>query len=473
MVNREVLKRMKRIVIIGGGLSGLSAAYTLHKMGQEDISFDLYEKEPHFNGKFETVKRDGFLIEKGPDSFLARKKAGVQLVDELGLSDELIANATGRSFIYNGSGLFPIPEGSVMGIPTDEAALAASKLISEAGKAYALQEKTRPYQPIQNDTSLGEFFEARFGKELVKGLIEPLLSGIYAGNIYNMSLRATFPQFEKAIEKSGSLMTGLQEPAEVNMQTTGTKNTVGAFRTLKNGLSELPNALVEALPSDSLHAGKEALKLERKGTGYSILFADGSREEAEAVLIAATHDVVLKLLDADTAAPFKNRPLSTLATISLAYESADVASLKEGTGYLVSRTHDYRTTACTWVHKKWPHMVPDGKMLLRGFIGKAGENWIETKSDQELIDMVLADYKEMMGLTEPPLFAEVSRMPHAMPQYDVGHLERLATFKKNLAMNYPRVHVAGMSYDGVGIPDCIRQARNAAEQMAEEVNKVD
>ncbi|MGJ8730028.1 protoporphyrinogen oxidase [Listeria aquatica] len=464
---------MKRIVIIGGGLSGLSAAYTLHQMGNEDISFDVYEKESHFNGKFETVKRDGFLIEKGPDSFLARKTAGVELVNELGLSDELVANATGRSFIYNGSGLFPIPEGSVMGIPTDEAALAASELISEAGKAYALQEKTRPYIPVKNDSSLGDFFEARFGKELVKGLIEPLLSGIYAGNIYNMSLRATFPQFETTIEKSGSLMKGLAMPAQVNMQTTGTKNTIGAFRTLKNGLSELPNALVASLPSESLHTLKEAVKLERKGTGYQILFADGSREEADAVLIAATHDVVLKLLDRDTAVPFENRPLSTLATISFAYDHLDKAALKEGTGYLVSRVNDYRTTACTWVHKKWPHMVPDGKMLLRGFLGKAGENWIETTSDQELIDMVLADYKEMMGLTETPLFAEVSRMPHAMPQYDVGHKERLATFKQNLSANYPRVHVAGMSYDGVGIPDCIRQARTMAEQIAEEVNQVD
>ncbi|EUJ30761.1 protoporphyrinogen oxidase [Listeria floridensis FSL S10-1187] len=464
---------MKRILIIGGGLSGLAAAYTLHKRAANDIQFDLYESEADFTGKFNTIKRDGFLIEKGPDSFLARKTAGIDLIAELGLTDQLVANATGRSYIYNNGGLFPIPEGSVMGIPTDEQALLASKLISEAGKERAVLEKTLPYHAYKNDVSLGEFFEARFGLELVKGLIEPLLSGIYAGDIYKMSLRATFPQFEKAAEQAGSLMQGLAIPSQVNMQTTGTKNTIGAFRTLQNGLSEFPKAIAAALPLERLHAGKRAMTIQKHGFTYQVKFADGTTEEADAVLIAAAHDTAVQLLDKGTAAPFRDRPLSTLATVSLAYEDAERANLPEGTGYLVARTKNYRTTACTWVHKKWPHMVPEGKMLLRGFVGKAGENWIEQKSDEEITEIVLKDYKEMMGLSETPLFAEVSRMPNAMPQYDVGHLERLQVFRANLHADYPRVQAVGMSYEGVGIPDCIRTARVAAEKLISEVRALD
>ncbi len=464
---------LKRILIIGGGLSGLTAAYTLEKNKTEDVTWDLYEQAETFGGKFETVKRDGFLIEKGPDSFLARKPAGVGLVSELGLADKLIANATGRSYIFNEGKLHPIPEGSVMGIPTDEQALLASDLLTAAGKERAILEKTLPYEPELKDVSLGEFFEARFGHELVKRLVEPLLSGIYAGNIYKMSLRATFPQFEQAILKAGSLMEGLKTPSDVKMNTTGTKNTIGAFRTLAGGLSELPAELVRKLPGAQLHASKQAIKIAKRGSGYAVKFTDGSTEDADAILIATTHDALITLLDTATTAPFQNRPLTTLATVSLAYEDASRAHLPEGTGYLVSRTGNDETTACTWVHKKWPHMVPENKMLLRGFIGKSGENLVAEKSDEELTAIVLNNYKKMMNLTETPLFAEVSRMNQAMPQYDVGHIERLSAFEENLAANYPRVGFAGMSYNGVGIPDCIRGAELGAKRLLNEVKAID
>ncbi|WP_163652201.1 protoporphyrinogen oxidase [Listeria sp. PSOL-1] len=458
---------MKRIMIIGGGLSGLAAAYTLEKAASNQLKWDLYESHSSFGGKFETVKREGFIVEKGPDSFLARKPAGLALIEELGLTDKLIVNATGQSFVYHEKQLHPIPEGSVMGIPTDEAALLKSTLISEIGKKRALMEATLPYQSKDEDQSLGEFFEARFGSELVKCLIEPLLSGIYAGDIFQMSLRATFPQFEQAIEKAGSLMKGLKVPQNSNMNTTNTKNTIGAFRTLEGGFSELPAALVSALPKEHLHSAKKAKKITKKGSSYSISFTDGTKEEADYVLVAATHDTLIELTDEKTAAPFVNQPLTTLATISLAYDRQ--ADLPEGTGYLVARTKPYKTTACTWVAKKWPHMVPKDKMLLRGFIGKMGEDEISGHSDDTLIDFVIQDYKEMMGLTDVPLFAEVSRMAHAMPTYKVGHKERLLALTDNLRANYPGVYFAGMSYVGIGIPDCIDLAQNQARQIINEV----
>ncbi|WP_099223437.1 protoporphyrinogen oxidase [Listeria costaricensis] len=462
---------MKRIIIIGGGLSGLAAAYTLEKEGQGEVSWDLYEQADRFGGKFETVKRDGFLIEKGPDSFLARKPAGIELIRELGLTDQLVTNSTGQSFIFHDGKLHPIPEGAVMGIPTDQAALMKSTLVSEAGKMRAVQERDLPFEPLTDDVSLGAFFEQRFGLELVKCLIEPLLSGIYAGNIYQMSLRSTFPQFEEAIQRAGSLMRGLKIPESVQLKTTNTKNTIGAFRTLRNGLADLPAQLVASLPKAHCHTKMSAKQVLQKNGCLEVHFADGTMEECDKVLIAATHDTLTALLDPETTAPLRDEPLATLATISLAYDKKEGFELPEGTGYLVARTKNYATTACTWVEKKWPHMVPDGKMLLRGFVGKAGEELVSQKTDEELVDLVRKDYQEMMGLKETPLFAEVSRMQDAMPSYTVGHKEKLVALSRNLKTRYPGVEFAGMSYQGVGIPDCIALARKKARQLLKEVTE--
>ncbi|MBC1484020.1 protoporphyrinogen oxidase [Listeria sp. FSL L7-1485] len=459
---------MKHIVIIGGGLSGLAAAYELQKT-HPNYTWELVEKEEELGGKFETVKRDGFLIEKGPDSFLARKPAGVELVSELGLDNQLIANATGRSYIYHQNALHPIPEGSVMGIPTNKQALLASTLISEVGKARALQEPTIPANTTKADQSIGDFFEVRFGKELVKTLIEPLLSGIYAGDIYKMSLRATFPQFEEAVAKHGSLMDGLQKG---QLNTTGTKATIGAFRTLSGGLAMLPKALEQALPKKNLHTKKQATQILKKGSSYEITFEDGDKMTADGIIIAATHDTLIDLLAETTTSPFANQPLTTLATVSLAYDESDVPILPDGTGYLVARTAPYKTTACTWVQKKWPHMVPENKMLLRGFVGKAGESWLEEASDEAIVSAVLKDYAEMMDIQSAPLFYEVSRMKSAMPQYLVTHQQRLKQLKENITTDYPGIYFAGMSYQGVGIPDCIAGARTAANNLTDFLREV-
>ncbi|WP_270997705.1 protoporphyrinogen oxidase [Listeria seeligeri] len=459
---------MKHIVIIGGGLSGLAAAYELQKT-HPNYTWELVEKEEKLGGKFETVKRDGFLIEKGPDSFLARKPAGVELVNELGLADNLVANATGRSYIYHQKALHPIPEGSVMGIPTNKQALLASTLVSEIGKARALQEPTIPKNTTKEDQSIGDFFEVRFGKELVKTLIEPLLSGIYAGDIYKMSLRATFPQFEQTVAKHGSLMDGLQQNQK---NTTGTKGTIGAFRTLTDGLETLPKAIEQALPSQNLHTNKQATQVLKKGSSYEVSFENGDKISADGVIIAATHDVLVDLLADATTEPFANQPLTTLATVSLAYNENDVPILPDGTGYLVARTAPYKTTACTWVQKKWPHMVPKDKMLLRGFVGKAGETWLEEASDEAIVSAVLNDYAEIMDIESAPLFYEVSRMKSAMPQYLVTHQARLKQMKKNINADYPGVYFAGMSYQGVGIPDCIAGAKSAVNELTDFLKEV-
>ncbi|AQY50436.1 protoporphyrinogen oxidase [Listeria weihenstephanensis FSL R9-0317] len=460
---------MKKIVIIGGGLTGLSAAHYLNKqVDGEAVDWQLFEADDHFGGKFNTVHRDGFIIEKGPDSFLARKPAGMALVEELGLTDQLITNATGKSYIYHEKALHPIPEGSVMGIPTDIRALLESDLLTEDGKIRALEELMLESNVTDADQSIGDFFEYRFGKEMVVRLIEPLLAGIYAGNIYEMSLRATFPQFEQTAKEHRSLMYGLKSHRPATVNTTGTAKTVGAFRTLDGGLSTLTDALVASLPAERLHACTKVKSIE----STTVVLESGERIVADAIIIAATHDVVLSLLDVPALQPLKAQPMTSLATISLAFDKEAVPEIPEGTGFLVARTGDYHITACTWVHEKWPHMVPDGKILLRGFLGKAGQVGLLDQTDQEMADKVQADLKEMIGLRGKPLFYEVSRMKEAMPQYTVGHQERLKKVEADLRESHPTVFLAGMSYRGVGIPDCIDGGKEAANEALALLEKV-
>ncbi|EUJ43837.1 protoporphyrinogen oxidase [Paenilisteria rocourtiae] len=455
---------MKKVIIIGGGLTGLSAAYYLNKqVDQETVDWQIFESDKQFGGKFNTIHRDGFIIEKGPDSFLARKPAGLELVEELGLTDQLITNATGKSYIYHDAALHPIPEGSVMGIPTDIRALLESDLLTQAGKIRALEELMLDGNVTDADQSIGDFFEYRFGKEMVIRLIEPLLAGIYAGNIYEMSLRATFPQFEKVAKEHRSLMYGLKSHRPEMMNTTGTAKTIGAFRTLNGGLSTLTDALVDALPVERLHANTKVKAIENT----TVVLESGERIIADAIIIAATHDVVLQLLDVPAVEPLADQPMTSLATISLAFEKDAVPEIPEGTGFLVARTSDYNITACTWVHEKWPHMVPDGKILLRGFLGKAGQIGLLDQTDEEMATKVQADLKEMIGLQGEPLFYEVSRMKEAMPQYTVGHQERLAMVEGNLKHSHPTIFLAGMSYRGVGIPDCIQAGKAAADEAGQ------
>lgn len=460
---------MKKIIIIGGGLTGMSTAYYLNKqVNQEEVDWQLFEADDHFGGKFNTVLRDGFIIEKGPDSFLARKPAGMALVEDLGLTDQLITNATGKSYIYHDKALHPIPEGSVMGIPTDIRALLESDLLTDDGKVRALEELMLESNVTEADQSIGDFFEYRFGKEMVVRLIEPLLAGIYAGNIYEMSLRATFPQFENTAKQHRSLMYGLKSHRPETVNTTGTAKTIGAFRTLAGGLSTLTDAIVEALPAERLHANTAVKCIENT----TVVLENGERIVADAIIIAATHDVVLSLLDVPALKPLMEQPMTSLATISLAYDQDAVPHLPEGTGFLVARTGDYHITACTWVQEKWPHMVPDGKLLLRGFLGKAGQVGLLEQTDAEMVGHVQEDLKEMIGLEGEPLFYEVSRMKEAMPQYTVGHQERLEKVERDLKQQHPNIFLAGMSYRGVGIPDCIQAGRTAANEANQFVMKV-
>ena len=459
-----------RVAIIGGGTSGLTTAYYLTNgkdVPKELVEVTLFEKSETFGGKIQTVYQDGYVIERGPDSFLKRKPAAMDLVKELGLTGQLIENKTGKSYILKGGKLHLIPPGSVMGVPTSIHAIMETGLLSTDGKARALNDLFIPKLPPFEDISVGDFFAKRFGEELVDHLISPLLSGIYAGDIYKLSLATTLPQFLNAESEQGSLMLGLQGKAP--------KKKTSQFATLNTGLQTVVEHLVEALRASDVHLQPktEVETVTQFEKGYEIGLSNGDASQFDAVVFALPHHLVERLLPkVEFLKRSEAAPNTSVATIAMAFDEKDVRLSQEGTGFVSSRLEPKALTACTWTHMKWSHAAPEGKALLRTYVGKAGNDQVIYESDEFLVNKTLEEMSDVVTISGEPEFAVVSRWPEAMPQYPVGHQAWLREVNRKLAQDLPNVQLVGASYDGVGLPDCIRQGKQAALNLLEQLNEV-
>ncbi|MGZ0084687.1 protoporphyrinogen oxidase [Caldibacillus thermoamylovorans] len=456
----------RTVVIVGGGITGLAAAYYLQKAIKNQrlpLKCKLVEATHRLGGKVQTVIRDGFVIERGPDSFLARKTSAFRLVQEVGLEGEIVHNATGTSYILVNDKLYPIPGGAVMGIPTRLAPFLTTGLFSPFGKLRAALDFVLPPVKTEGDMPLGRFFRRRLGDEVVDHLIEPLLSGIYAGDIDNMSLMATFPQFFQLEQKYGSLVRGARRTTPKEQ-----RERKGAFQTLKTGLQSLVEEVEKRLEPGSVIKGVRVERITRLGSTYRLRLSTGETWEAGSVIITTPHHTVPDLFaDYPFFAPFRSVPLTSVATVALAFPEKAIRRDIDGTGFVVSRRSDYTLTACTWTHKKWPHTAPPGQALLRGYVGRPGDEEIVDQPDDEIVRVVLDDLNKVMNIDGPPQFAVISRWKRAMPQYTVGHRERLADIKAQMAAALPGVLLAGSSYEGLGLPDCIDQAEKAVRDVLE------
>ncbi|MED0664139.1 protoporphyrinogen oxidase [Geobacillus thermodenitrificans] len=454
----------RTVVIIGGGITGLTAAYYLQKAIKEQrlpLTCKLVEATHRLGGKVQTVIRDGYVIERGPDSFLARKTSAFRLVKEVGLEHEIVHNATGKSYILVNGQLYPIPGGAVMGIPTRIAPFLTTGLFSPVGKLRAALDFVLPPVKTNGDMPLGHFFRRRLGDEVVDNLIEPLLSGIYAGDIDEMSLMATFPQFFQLEQKYGSLVRGAKRTTPKEQ-----KERKGAFQTLKTGLQSLVEEVEKRLEPGSVIKGTRVERITRAGSAYRLQLSTGETWEADSVIITVPHHIVPDMLaDYPFFAPFRSVPLTSVATVALAFPEKAIRQDIDGTGFVVSRRSDYTMTACTWTHKKWPHTTPPGKALLRGYVGRPGDEDIVDQPDDEIVRIVLDDLNKVMKIDGHPEFAVISRWKRAMPQYTVGHRERLAAIKQHMAAELPGVFLAGSSYEGLGLPDCIDQGEKAVRDV--------
>ncbi|WP_164669554.1 protoporphyrinogen oxidase [Virgibacillus doumboii] len=459
----------KNIVIVGGGITGLSAAYYLQKeIRENNLPHDvkLVEASDRLGGKIKTLKQDGYTIERGPDSFLSRKEPGVKLVEELGMSDQLVRNGTGQSYILVNNKLHKMPKGAFMGIPVQVRPFLFSGIFSPKGKLRAGFDFVLPKGKKVADQSLGSFFRRRFGNELLENLIEPLLSGIYAGNIDDMSMMATFPNFYQLEQKHRSLIKGLQKTMPKKKNSTGKKP--GMFFSFENGLESMVDKLEDVLGDEVVSLNTGVDHIEKKDHGYHLLLSNGEVSKADAIVMATPHYTLPKMFSQyDVLKELQAIPATSVANVALAFDKSAIKKDIDGTGFVVSRNSDFRITACTWTHKKWPNSTPEGKALLRCYVGRPDDQSVVDLSDREITDIVLGDLKKTMNIKQDPEFSVISRWKNAMPQYTVGHNERISHIRDQVNRELPGVYLAGSSYEGVGVPDCIGQGEKAVEEVLE------
>ncbi|MFS0865413.1 protoporphyrinogen oxidase [Fredinandcohnia sp. 179-A 10B2 NHS] len=466
----------QKVIVIGGGITGLTAAYYLQKEAREkglSIDCSLLEASHRLGGKVQTVVRDGFVIERGPDSFLERKQSAARLAKEVGLGDKLVNNTAGKSYVLVNGKLHPMPGGSIMGIPTEVGPFITTGLFTPLGKLRAAMDFVLPRTAPGKDQSLGQFFRRRLGDEVVENLIEPLLSGIYAGDIDQLSLMSTFPQFYQVEQKYRSLIIGMKQTKPAKPKNAAqTKSPKGQFLTVTTGLQSFIDAIEEKLNPGSVYKGVKVDSIEKNEEQYLLRLSNGEEILADSVVVATPHHVTQAMLSQyPFLEPFKEMPSTSVATVAMAFPEDAIKRDIDGTGFVVSRNNDYIITACTWTHKKWPHSTPKGKVLLRCYVGKAGDEAIVDQSDEEIVNVVLDDLNKTMAINEKPDFSIITRWKDAMPQYTVGHKDRVEFAKKNVAEQLPGLFLAGASYEGLGLPDCIDQGEVAVDQVLQYLAK--
>ena len=458
----------KHLVIIGGGITGLAAAFYLEKEIEEKglpIQISLIEASPRLGGKIQTLYKDGYIIERGPDSFLERKVSGPQLAKDVGLSDQLVNNETGQAYVLVNETLYPMPKGAVMGIPTQISPFITTGLFSVAGKARAAMDFVLPKSKQTEDQSLGEFFRRRVGDEVVENLIEPLLSGIYAGDIDRLSLMSTFPQFYQTEQKHRSLILGMKKSQQHAKAQQVTAKKQGQFQTINQGLQALVEAVESKLKLTKIYKGTKVTQIEKADGGYGVQLDSGQTLFADSAIVTTPHQSIYSMFPKEAGLEYLHDMTSTsVATVALGFKEEDVQNEYDGTGFVISRNSDFSITACTWTNKKWPHTAPKGKTLLRAYVGKAGDESIVEQSDHQIVSIVLEDLKKIMDIKADPELTTVTRWKTSMPQYHVGHQKQISTMRETFKQSYPGIYITGAAFEGVGIPDCIDQGKAAISE---------
>jgi oxygen-dependent protoporphyrinogen oxidase len=471
--------QVKTILVIGGGIAGLSAAYHLQKfIADAGLAWrvQLLEASDRLGGKIRTERIDGFVIEGGPDTFLATKPWATQLCQELGLGDRLQGTnpALKNTFILRNGQLQPLPDGLTMMIPTNFTSMLQTRLLSWPAKLRMGLDWFIPARALDGDESLGAFVSRRLGRSAYENLIEPLMSGIYAGDGDALSLLATFPYLRDLELNHGGLVKGALSTKR-RMGRNGQKpaGSRSAFLTPLTGLQEIVDALVNRLEEMGceLLTSQPVAMLERDGKGYLIQPLLGPALQADAVILAApayANAQILSELAPDLAMELGAIIYVNAATVSLAYEQDQLRRPLNGYGYVIPRKEGQRALACTWTSTKFPHRAPEGKALVRVFFGRAGEG-IEVPTDEsELVGLARQELAQTLNLTAEPLLSKVFYWESAMPQYNLGHPERLKRIEQHLK-NLPGLALAGNAYGGIGIPDCIHSGALAAQNIFEQV----
>ncbi len=458
----------RHVIVIGGGITGLTAAYALQERRHHvpGIEVTLVDAAPRLGGKILTERVDGFTVEAGPDSFVATGLM-VDLCDRLGLRDALVTtDAQARTvYVLHRGRLHPVPAGLALVVPLRVMPLVRSGLFSFWEKARIGLDLLRPAAPPREDESLGAVIRRRFGPASVERLAGPLLGGIYAGDIDRLSVRATFPQLADAERRHGSLILGMR--ARRSDGAAGESSRASTFLTLKGGLDTLVDRLAAALTDTAVLTGGPVRAIARADRARYAVHLDHGVLTADAIVLATPAPVAADLLNVvapEVAMLLRRIPYASTAVVALAYRRSEMTGSLNGRGFVVSRSERCRISACTWGSSKWPGSVPPDHVLLRCYLGRAGDESVLDLSDEAITGLVHEEIRPILGITAEPRLTRVYRWKAAMPQYLVGHVQRVAVIEQAMAAA-PGIVLAGAAYRGIGIPHCVSQGIEAANAV--------
>lgn len=475
---------MKRIAIIGGGISGLSAAYYLErqKRAGAQLEYVLFERAPRLGGVLVTERVDDCLVEAGPDSFLTEKPWASTLARELGLEIIGSNDADRKTFILVKDRLIELPDGLMFMVPTKIMPALLSPLFSLTTKLRMAQEFFHPPHKINGDESVATMVERHFGSEMVDRLADPLLSGIYGGQCRDLSVRAVLPRFVEMEAKHGSLTRAMLEARKRMAAMSHGRPKPPLFSSMKDGMAQLVDAILAQLDPVSIrtsieiasvHLDKEVCHPETASVAEGpaswelTTTTTGSRQHFHAVILASPAHVMSKLLTAahpELASELGGINYSSSVTVTLIYDRAALAGKDLGFGFLVPRSERRRMLACTFVHNKFPHRAPSDKAIVRAFLGGATDEEVLDWSDDQILATVRRELGEILGLNPDPRTVRIYRWRRAMAQPAPGHLERVARIEE-LRKQLPGLALAGNAFHGIGVPDCVRTGMHAAEHV--------
>lgn len=469
----------KRIIVIGGGISGLATAHRLLERSHAEarpLEVLLLEASSRTGGVLRTSRRDGFLLEGGPDSFISEKPEAINLAERINLTSHLIeTNAVNRrSFIVRRGRLRPVPEGFQLLAPTRFWPFVTTGIFSWQGKARMALDLLLPRRARANgvdDESLAQFVRRRLGREALERMAQPMVGGIYTADPERLSLRATMPRFLEMERTSRSLIRAMWKQSR-RQSAAASKGTSGAryslFLSFDGGMQMLSDELARRLPEDSIKLNTKVKSLRfDEPTGQWLIQTDVESLKADGVCLALPAyqaAACLRETNAPLAEELNDIPYASTATVNLAYRREDIPHALDGFGFVVPLIERRSTLACTFSSIKFAGRAPEGHVLLRAFVGGALQPEMFELDEAGIVNAVRRDLKDLLGINEPPLFAHVEKWPRSMAQYHLGHLERVERIKRHL-LSTPTLKLAGNAFAGAGIPDCIRSGENAAEEL--------
>jgi len=464
-----------KVAIIGGGISGLSAAFYLGKerANGAPVEYVLYDSEPRLGGSMFSEQIEGCVVEAGPDSFLTEKPWASNLCQELGLGDQLIGSndAERKTYILVNNRLIAMPDGLMFMVPTKLVPTVMTSLFSWGTKFRMGLELLHPPRAVGHDETVAQMVERHFGKEVVDRLADPLLSGVYGGDAASLSVRAVLPRFVEMEEKYGSLSRAMI--VAHNKMLEARKKTPNAaprplFTSLKNGMQQMVSAIEQRLEKTAIRTGTAIEAVTRTGSEWQVKTAAGL-ERFDAVVMATPARIAGRLLEnvsPTLAADLQGIVYSSSVTVTFGYSMDQLQGLPHGFGFLVPRTEGTRMLACTFVHNKFPHRAPADRGIIRCFLGGSKDEAVLQLSDAEIRELCIRELRQILKLDalEEPRFLRIYRWNGAMAQYTPGHLERVQRID-NAVCAIPGLAVIGNAFRGIGVPDCVRSGQEAATML--------